>query len=689
MKTLLFSWFLAAVTSALAGEAELLAVLKSPTASRFEKSDACRQLAIVGTKASVPTLAALLANDELSHMARYALEPIQDPSVDAALRDALAKTSGNLRAGIIHSIGVRRDAKAVPALVALLPDPFAASALARIGTPEALAALEQHLPATAAACLIAAEAKPALYEKLIAPSIPAHIRIGAMTGAIRARGANGIPMVIQQLHSEDPGMFGVALRLAREWNEPKLTAALAAEISKLPADRQDLLVRALGDRGERAAVPALLELRTAASIQALTQLGATEAVPMLVEVALGGRELAAAAQAALVSLPGQQAEKAVLGLLGNSDPKIRALGISLVSQRRVAGVVPTLLKAARDSDPAVRAAAIRAAGELAGAGDFPALIDLLLQAKSPAETDAIETALTSVCTRESKPTTANVKILKALYGHLPDGPFADVTAKVAAMLKDGAYTVEASNRNFKDPARGKVKKLRIEYDAGNGPQTKEVAERDSITLAAVAVPPQMTEALCAALSKASGAAKIVLLRVLRAAGGPKALAAVRAAASDRDTEVRDAALRALCDWPSAEALPDLANLARTAADPKFKILALRGWLRLVPQQDAPTEKKVASLKEAASLITRDDERQLLLSALGNVPSPETLAMTMLFLQTPRLKETACVAAVNIAEKILETHPAAVANALAQISPKNKRIAERAQELLAQAKKLAK
>ena len=50
-------------------EAELLGVLKSD-ASFKEKSDACRQLGQVGTKDSIATLAGLLGDEKLSHMAR-------------------------------------------------------------------------------------------------------------------------------------------------------------------------------------------------------------------------------------------------------------------------------------------------------------------------------------------------------------------------------------------------------------------------------------------------------------------------------------------------------------------------------------------------------------------------------------------------------------------------------------------
>jgi HEAT repeat protein len=87
-------------------------------------------------------------------MARYGLEPIPDPAVDDALRAALGKVKGRTLAGVIGSIGVRRDAKATDALAALLQDPdedvaqAAARSLGRIATPAAAQALQAGLAAT-------------------------------------------------------------------------------------------------------------------------------------------------------------------------------------------------------------------------------------------------------------------------------------------------------------------------------------------------------------------------------------------------------------------------------------------------------------------------------------------------------------------------------------------------------------
>jgi HEAT repeat protein len=121
--------------------AKLAAILKDPNGSVYAKAKACQRLAVVGDRAAVPALAALLANEQLSHYARTALEPMPGPEAGDALRAALGKAKGRLLVGVINSLGVRRDAKAIPALGSLLHGPdaevaaAATAALARIRRP--------------------------------------------------------------------------------------------------------------------------------------------------------------------------------------------------------------------------------------------------------------------------------------------------------------------------------------------------------------------------------------------------------------------------------------------------------------------------------------------------------------------------------------------------------------------------
>ena len=93
-------------------EKQLDDFLKSD-ASYAAKDFVCRELSIAGTEASVPALASMLTDEKVSDIARYALERIPGAAVDDALRKALPKAKGNAEVGIINTLGVRGDKKAL------------------------------------------------------------------------------------------------------------------------------------------------------------------------------------------------------------------------------------------------------------------------------------------------------------------------------------------------------------------------------------------------------------------------------------------------------------------------------------------------------------------------------------------------------------------------------------------------
>jgi hypothetical protein len=133
----------AALTAEL--ERRFAAVLDSP-APRAAKQYVCRQLALIGTAASVPALAARLTDKDESHMARFALERCPAPEAAAALRRALGEVAVDLQIGMLASLAARRDAASVPAIAALVTgdSPVAAAAAEALGiiaTSEAAAAL--------------------------------------------------------------------------------------------------------------------------------------------------------------------------------------------------------------------------------------------------------------------------------------------------------------------------------------------------------------------------------------------------------------------------------------------------------------------------------------------------------------------------------------------------------------------
>ena len=180
---------------------KLIKILKSSKSTDFARAKACQRLAVIGTAEAVPALSAMLSDPKIAHYARFGLEPIPDASVDEALRRALGQLEGRLLAGVINSIGQRRDPKAVGALATLMDDPHAevaaaaAAALGRIGTPESAKELEKALDYTkkvAGACLDCAdrllsqggkEPAIALYEALLRRGdLPEALRTGAKRG---------------------------------------------------------------------------------------------------------------------------------------------------------------------------------------------------------------------------------------------------------------------------------------------------------------------------------------------------------------------------------------------------------------------------------------------------------------------------------------------------------------------------
>jgi HEAT repeat protein len=579
--------------------AKLCAVLSSDSPQK-DKADACRELARIGTKDAVAPLADLLGDEKLSHMARYGLETIPDASVDKALRDAAAKLHGRQLVGVIGSLGVRRDAKAVNALAKLLHDSdndvaqAAARALGRIGNPPAAKALQDALDGVSAAnqlafcegllrCAETAEAKGkreaamAMYDRLRKLSAPHQVRTAALRGAILTRKEDGLPLLAVALHSDDFTLVLAAARTAQEMSGSQVTRLLAGELAGLPADRQIVVIQTLGKRADEVALPALSvaaqngekPVRLAA-VRALAEIGKPSALPVLVDL-LGDadREVAQAAQESLASLPGGEVDAAIITMLADGTPARRTTAMELIVRRRMISAIPALFDVAGGTDAKLRTAAVSKLGELAGPAELPRMLDMLAKAKSSEDLEATEQALSAICLKAAKP----------------------------------------------ESCVGQVE---------------------------------------ARLAQSPPAQKCALLRVLGGAvGGTTALRTVRAAVNDPNPEVHAAAIRVLGGWSTADAAADLLELARTADNPTDKSICLRGYLALAGHADLPADKRLAMCREAAALVQKDEEKKLLLAALGGIVTTDALDLIKPYLDDPATKEEASTAAVDISAKLLQ------------------------------------
>src|SRR5205085_7564773 len=165
----------------------------------------------------------LLTDEKLSHMARAVLLGMESPAVDKALRKALEQTQGNLRIGLINTIGDRGDRQASKAIAALLKgadDPTSRSvlnALGKIGGAQAADALDRIKAAPslqeawahaylrcASSLAVAGQSARAekMYRLLFDGDYPTAIRVAAFPAIAQMQKEKAGPMNVKKLSSD-------------------------------------------------------------------------------------------------------------------------------------------------------------------------------------------------------------------------------------------------------------------------------------------------------------------------------------------------------------------------------------------------------------------------------------------------------------------------------------------------------
>jgi HEAT repeat protein len=598
------------------------------------KQFVCKELSVIGTEASAPVLAGMLTDRNTCEMARYALERIPGESVDAELCEALGKASGNAKVGIINTLGVRGDKKAVGLLNGLISDAnetiaiAAVAALGRIDDPCAVEAIAQAKDKTKGAVRLAAldsylrqaerlaakgkkDAALAIYKQLYANTEPMQIRTAAVRGMLIASGDKAGETIVEVFKSGDEPMQTAAIATLKEVSKTDVIKAAAEQLPGMAIEQQIQLLATLAECGDRVAMPAVLKAAKSAdeqvrvaAINALGALGDASTVDMLVGTAVAaGSSEQRAAQESLYRLRGTDVDQAILKKLVAAEPNVKIELIRSCDQRNITAAVPELMRQAKDANELVRIESIKALRNLAGAGEMAGLVELQMAA-SGAERDEIEKTVVAVARQIAIDKKPAEKVLAAL------------------------------------------------------PLAKDVETRCS------------------------------LLSVLGKIGDPAALAVLREALSNKEDKAKEAAVRALSDWPTSEPLVDLLKIAKESENQVQKTLALRGYIRLIGLAGGrPAEETIKLYQAAMTLAPSAVEKRMVLAGLAEVRSLEALQTAAGFLDDIELKQEAEAAVVKIAESTIQNYPQETRELLQKIlaGTPSEPVRERAQRLLNQGK----
>ena len=580
---------------------QALAVLQSDAPPQ-EKAVACKRLAVFGGPEAVPALAPLLGDDLLASWARIPLEVIPGPAADAALRSALGRVQGNLLIGVINSIGVRRDSQAVGPLQALLQNPndevasAAAVALGKIGGSTATQALEAFLPSAPAG------ARSAVAEGMI---------LCAERSAAAGENKDAVRLYEQVRRANLP---------QQRILEATRGAILARQNEGLP-----LLLETLRDTD-----PDMFSigLRTARELPGRS---VTEA--LATELTRAPAERQGAVLLALTDRTDDAVGPAVFRAVTQGSKSLRLVALGALERQANLASLPILLEAVTDTDRDVSKAAKTALGRLPGKN-----VDAALQVKLPQATGSARRPLVELA-GQRRVTALVPELFKAAQDSDPELRSAGLqalgeTVSLGDLGKLAQLLVQTSSEDDIPDAEGAL-------DAA----CARLSDKNAAS-----------EPLLARLPAASPATRCALLRVLGTVGTPNALNAVRGSLNHSDASVRDAAFRVLADWPDAAALPALIDFIRTTQQDTQRTLALRGAVRLLGQGDAPAPQTLNTYRELLALAGRVDDRKLILSGIGAVPDPASIALVEPLLSDATVRKEAESALLSIAGGLVGSSP---------------------------------
>ncbi len=615
VKVLLVSLLtLAVITARADDETNQFAILHS-NANVSKKWAACQRLRVIGTAKAVPEVAALLTDEKLSQAARQTLDGLPYPEVDAVLRDALGKTSGLLKAGIVDSMGWRGKPASVPLLIPLLSDADAnvaaasATALGRIGGREAIAALTTARDQSPAVVQAAAQASllqcaqrltekndkadaAAIFRGLYAEKYPLGVRTAAWRGLVLSDSKHQAELMVAALRGTDRAIELAAIQILHESNNRRLVRACAGQWALLPAEAQVAVCDAEVKQGadglpvvRNASSSPHLAVRLAAWT-AIGNLNDLASIPSLAQAASAGDETERqAARDSLARLHGSGAYRALLAAINRAATPEKVELLRVLGTRRDGNATKVLLQNAASGDEAVRRAALNSLREIAPPEALSPLLEIAAKAGSDDLRQKALDSLVAVCqARPDKDATS--RIVVEAVGQLP-------------AAKQGAF-----------------------------------------------------------------------FYLLAELGTPAALSPVQAASRGQDLDLAKQAVRALAEWPNAAPADSLLDLAHTSTDPILSTLAMSGAIT-VNGTEPEVSKRMAFLKKALEVARRPDEKKQALSQIGQISTPEALAVAVNALADPEAANEAALAVVEIAEKLTTSNPQLAQDAAAKVLEQNK------------------
>jgi len=578
-------------------ERQMMALLGSEGASDAAKQFICRQLWIMGTDESLPVLEKMLWDPNTAEMACYALRTNPSREVDRALRRALEGVAEDeTQVCIMNVLGDRGDTGSADCLRTRITS--------------------ESLPVARAAAI-------------------ALSKIGGDPAAETIRKA-------RRAGSEERRAFlteaylGSAEHYVRNHQPAKAWAIY-----------MDLLDKSESDLTRRAALVGALRSGDSRAVD-LAAVAIEREAPDLQAVALANSAM----------LSGPDITKKLVAVFSAAAPFTQVRLIEALVQRNDPLVREAITMAVRSKDTSVRTAAFDALAEIGDASSAELLCLALSESETQTETDTI---LASLRGMEGEP------VSQAILDAANDAP-APTKIQLIQVIANRGYEqavpslLEIGRDEEPAVAKAALRAVGILGSFQAMPslldvlvQREEEAVQTRALRSALAVigkseahRDELARLVQGRLDAAGIPARCVLLQLLSALPDRMSLQRLQAATEDDDPSVRDAAVRALADYPDADALDPLLRICRDTGNSLHRNLAMRGCVRLLKSDPSSPERAAKAYEQLAAHATTPAAKRLILSGLAVVQHPAAREIVQGFMEDDAVKAEAALALETIA-----------------------------------------
>lgn len=584
----------------LAAEKKMLQFFAGPV-TRDARIAVSKPLSWIAGPESVKALSPYLVDSEKSDPARYVLERISGEEADIALIEALDKAPAEVMPGIISSLGHRRASTAVPRLEKLLKQNSSAviittalDALGDIGGISASNVLMNYLK-----------------------SGDEKIRLLAADSFLRIANTD----IKNQQYER-------ATVIANSLLKATLTPA-----EKLAAWKVKIL--AAGDSGEReiqAALKSKDEMAAQAAVGLIPRLVSQEKIDSYLQLFSGFPDnLQVQVAAVLANYPVRSAREYLVNLASKSpSSEVRTEAIISLGKIGDSSTAEFLAGRAASARAKEKAAARESLVALRGREIDKKILEMLSISSDQALRNEL---LLAACER-------NINESREYFLKEAANPSADMTLVSRGLRAFGDISLAEELLNIAHKSEDEA--FREEMASIMAAWAKQSGRPDARSshfrnlLGSEKTPERQT----------------LLISIIGKIGERNSLPLLRNYLLSQEAGIREAAVRAISDWPEVEARDDLRLIARSSADLKEKVLAIRGLVRLTASERyRRPEAVIESLKEIYALCPRAEEKKLVLAAFPDFPCEPGLAFCQSLANDPEVGPEARTASEKITPRL--------------------------------------